>query len=117
MHLWKKLTISTAWFLNGIQQIQEPCQKDLELFDEYAVNELDNFLSHYGDDKFDICNGDELRQKADLNPVVVQAEWNNFIRMVSQHRNPHEKVNQSLTNINQYLTDTENQFYKILVIG
>ena len=29
---------------------------------------------------------------------------------------PHEKINQYLTDINRYLTDTENHFYKALVI-
>ena len=29
---------------------------------------------------------------------------------------PHEKINQCLTDINWYLTDTENKFYKISVI-
>ena len=58
----------------------------LDLLDEYGVDELDKLLSHYGDDKFDIYNGDESCQKADLNPIVVQAEWNSFIRMVFQHR-------------------------------
>ena len=37
--------------------------------------------SHYGDDKFDIYNGDESRQKD-----YVQAEGNSFIRMMLQHR-------------------------------
>ena len=54
--------------------------EELDLFDEYGLGEL----SHYGDDKFDIFNGDESRQKADLNPIVVQAERNSFIRMMFQ---------------------------------
>ena len=54
--------------------------EELDLLDEYGLGEL----SHYGDDKFDIFNGDESRQKADLNPIVVQAERNSFIRMMFQ---------------------------------
>ena len=49
------------------------------------MDELDKLSSHYSDDKFDIYNGDESRQKAELNPVIVQAEWNSFIRMMFQH--------------------------------
>ena len=30
--------------------------------------------------------------------------------------NPHEKINRCLTDIHRCLTDTENQFYKILII-
>ena len=60
--------------------------EELDLLDEYGVDELDKLLSHYGDDKFDIYNGDEWRQKADLNPVVVQAEWSSFIRTMFQRR-------------------------------
>ena len=33
--------------------------EELDLLDEYGVDELDKLLSHYGDDKFDIYNGDE----------------------------------------------------------
>ena len=47
--------------------------EELDLLDEYRVDELEKLLSHYGDDKFDIYNGYESRQKAGLNPVVVQA--------------------------------------------
>ena len=54
--------------------------EELDLLDEYGLGEL----SHYGDDKFDIFNGDESRQKADLNPIVVPAERNSFIRMMFQ---------------------------------
>ena len=60
--------------------------EELDLLDEYGVDELGKLLSHYGDDKFDIYNGDESHQKADLITVVVQAEWNSFIRMVLQCR-------------------------------
>ena len=58
----------------------------LDLLDEYGVDELDKLLSHYGNDKFDFKNGDESRRKADLNPVIVKAEWNSFIRMMFQRR-------------------------------
>ena len=58
-------------------------QEELDLFDEYGVDELNKQLSHYGDDKCDICNSDESRQKADLNAAVV---WSSFIRMMFQHR-------------------------------
>ena len=30
---------------------------------------------------------------------------------------PHEKINRCLTDINRYLTDTKNQFYKVSVIS
>ena len=30
---------------------------------------------------------------------------------------PHEKINRCLTDISRYLTDTENQFYKISVVS
>ena len=32
-------------------------------------------------------------------------------------RIPHQKINRCLTDINRYLTDTENQFYKVLVVS
>ena len=32
-----------------------------------------------------VYNGDESCPKADLNIVVVQTEWNSFIRMMFQH--------------------------------
>ena len=32
-----------------------------------------------------VYNGDESCPKADLNTVVVQTEWNSFIRMMFQH--------------------------------
>ena len=35
----------------------------------------------------------------------------------SESKYPHEKINQCLTDISRYLTDTENQFSKILVVS
>ena len=53
-----------------------------EGLDEYGVDELEKLLSHYGYNKSEIYNGNESLQKVYLNPVVVQAEWNSFIRMM-----------------------------------
>ena len=60
--------------------------EELDSPDKYGVDELDKLLSHCGDNKFHIYNGDESRQKADLNPLVFRAEWNSFIRMMFQCR-------------------------------
>ena len=80
-------SVFTAWFPDAFQNIRsKSIPEELDLLDEYCVYELDKLLSHYGHDKFDIYNGDESRQKADLNPVVVQVEWNSFIRMMFQRR-------------------------------
>ena len=71
--------------------------EELDLLDEYGLGEL----SHYGDDKFDIFNGDESRQKADLNPIVVQAERNSFIRMMFQRGKLYQRsIDLKLTNKN-----------------
>ena len=47
----------------------------LDFLAEYGVDELDKLLSHYGDDKFDIYNGDESRERcsrvADCTKVLL----------------------------------------------
>ena len=64
--------------------------EELDLLDEFSVDELGKLLCHYGDDKFDIYSADESHQRVDLDPVVAQAEWNSYIRMMFQHRKLYE---------------------------
>ena len=44
--------------------------EELDLLDEYCVDELDKLLSRYDGEKFDIYNVDESHENADLNSVV-----------------------------------------------
>ena len=44
--------------------------EELDLLDEYCVDELEKLLSRYDGEKFDIYNVDESHENADLNSVV-----------------------------------------------